>query len=279
MSKQESQENKKMLNRVLMLFSLLMVFTGCSRLHYFANERVPEGMAYIPAGWFEMGSDESEGKLGLIIGVDELPKHKVYLKGFYMDRYEVTNVQFRDFVNATDNPYRPSHWEEKRTFQRGEENHPVVDVDWLDADIYCRWAGKRLPAEAEWEKAARGTDGRLWPWGNEYGKNKANTLDSGRGWTSPVGGYPDDVSPYGVYDMAGNVREWVDGWYDIYPGNNVSAEFYTGPYRVLRGGSFESPLNRYARTASRHAITSTIATRGHNWHSNFDHGFRCAKDP
>lgn len=267
-----------MFNRILLLFSLLMIFTGCSRLNYFAKERVPDGMAYIPAGSFEMGSDESDGRLGLTIGVDELPKHRVYVKGFYMDRYEITNTQFRDFVTATDNPYRPSHWEERETFEKGEENNPVVDVDWLDADSYCKWAGKRLPTEVEWEKSARGTDGRFWPWGNEYGTSKANTLESGKLWTVPVGSYPEDVSPYGIYDMAGNVREWVDGWYDSYPGNSVASGHYAGPYRVLRGGSYETPLYRYARSAARHAITSTIATRGHNWHSNFDHGVRCAKD-
>ncbi|MBI5192686.1 MAG: SUMF1/EgtB/PvdO family nonheme iron enzyme [Nitrospirae bacterium] len=271
--------NKKMLNRILLLFALIMIFAGCSHLHQIAERKIPDDMVYIPAGWFDMGSSESDGRIGFNIGVDEVPKHKVFVSTFYIDRYEVTNAQFRDFLNDTANPYRPSHWEEHDTFTKGEEEHPVVDVDWLDGYSYCKWAGKRLPAEAEWEKAARGTDSRLYPWGNELGSGYANTLEEGRRWTVPVGSYPKDISPYGVYDMAGNVREWVDGRYDIYPGNNVDPQHYSGAYRILRGGSYEVPLYRYARTASRHAIASTIATRGHNWHSNFDHGFRCAKTP
>lgn len=261
------------------IFIVLFLLIGCSHLHTMVKNGAPDDMAYIPAGWFEMGSREGDGRVGMSIGVDEIPRHRVYVGAFYMDRYEVTNAQFLDFLIKTNNPYRPSHWDEKRSFLKGEENHPVVDVDWMDANDYCKWAGKRLPSEAEWEKAARGTDGRIWPWGNEYSTQKANTLDSGRGWTAAVGSFPGDVSPYGVYDMAGNVREWVDGWYGAYPGNTVSYTHYAGPYRVLRGGSFEAPLYRYGRTAARHAITSTLATRGHTWHSNFDHGFRCVKDP
>lgn len=267
-----------MLNRVLMLFSLIVIFAGCSNIHNLANKRVPDDMVYIPAGWFEMGSDGTEGRVGMSIGVDEIPKHKVYVNAYYIDRYEVTNDQFMEFLTKTDNSYRPSHWEEHHTFTRGQEKHPVVDVDFLDADSYCKWAGRRLPKEIEWEKAARGTDGRIWPWGNEFDESKANTSESGLEWTAPVGTYPGDVSPYGVYDMAGNVREWVDGWYEIYPGNKVDLSHYDGPYRLLRGGSYDTSLNRFGRVAARHAITSTLATRGHNWHSNFDHGLRCVKD-
>lgn len=264
---------------MLPLILTIFLLAGCSHLHSFVQDRPPERMAYIPAGEFEMGSLESDGRVGMTIGVDELPRRKVYVREFYIDQYEVTNSEFWDFLTKTKSAYRPSHWEEKGTFFNGEENHPVVDVDWMDADSYCKWVGKRLPTEVEWEKAARGTDGRIWPWGNDYEGIKANTQRSGRGWTAPVGSYPEDVSPYGVYDMAGNVREWVEGWYEPYPGNKVSPRHYTGPYRVLRGGSFETTLYRFARTASRHPVTSTLATRGHNWHSNFDHGFRCVKDP
>lgn len=264
----------------LRIFALIVILAlmGCSHKYINAEKMRPADMAYIPEGWFEMGSNGDEGRVGMTIGVDEIPKHKVYLNGFYMDIYEVTNRQFYDFLKATDNSYRPSHWEEKASFEKGEDEHPVVDVDWLDGDAYCKWKGKRLPAEVEWEKAAVGTDGRMWPWGNEYNITIANTRESKRHWTSAVGSYPGDVSPYGVYDMGGNVREWVSGWYYPYPGNELSPDYYTGPYRVLRGGSYETPLYRYARVSSRYAISSTMATRGHNWHSNFDHGFRCAKD-
>ncbi|MCC6544401.1 MAG: formylglycine-generating enzyme family protein [Nitrospirae bacterium] len=263
----------------LVILTIVSLLAGCSHQNFIVKKDLPADMVYIPAGSFEMGSSESDGKLGMAIGVDELPRHMVYVDDFYMDRYEVTNAQFLDFVLKVNDPYRPSHWVEREVFKKGEDNYPVVDVDWLDADSYCKWAGKRLPTEVEWEKAARGTDGRLWPWGNEYDTGKANTAESGRKWTAAVGSYPGDVSPYGVYDMAGNVREWTSEWYTPYPGNTVSAGHYTGPYRVLRGGSYETPLYRYTRTASRYAIRSTLATRGHNWHSDFDHGFRCAKSP
>ena len=152
-----------MLPAILIIIFLL---SGCSHYHYIVKYNPPGVMVYIPAGWFEMGSNEEYGKVGMTIGVDEIPMHKAYLKGFYIDRYEVTNARFREFLIMTNNPYQPSHWKEMGTFEKGEENHPVVDVDWLDADSYCRWSGKRLPTEAEWEKAARGIDSRLWPWGN-----------------------------------------------------------------------------------------------------------------
>jgi iron(II)-dependent oxidoreductase len=265
---------------MLQLFLIIFLLFGCSHQHFLQKmNEPPEGMVSIPAGWFEMGSSESDGRVGLTIGVDEIPRHKVYIKGFYIDRYEVTNAQFLRYLIETDNPYRPSHWKTHDSFNSGEEDHPVVDVDWMDADSYCTWGGKRLPTEVEWEKAARGTDGRLFPWGNEFDTSRANILDSGRNWTASVGSYPGDVSPYGVYDMAGNIREWTYGWYKAYPGNTVSPDHYTGTYRVLRGGSYLEPLHRYARTASRYPVNSTIATRGHTWHSNFDHGLRCAKDP
>lgn len=262
---------------ILALIVILML-SGCSHMNFFAAEKMPVDMVYIPAGWFEMGSNESDGRVGMTIGVDEMPRHKVYVKNFYIDRFEVTNIQFLNFLVNSGDPYRPSHWEERESFSKGEEKHPVVDIDWMDADAYCKWVGKRLPTEVEWEKAARGPDGRTWPWGNRYEKDMANTTESGRMWTAPVGSYPGDISPYGVYDMVGNVREWVDGWYVPYPGNTVSINYYTGPYRVLRGGSYETTLHRYGRAAARYSITSTLATRGHTWHSNFDHGFRCAKD-
>ncbi len=266
---------------MLPLILILVTLTGfgCSHQQFFVKNVPPVGMVHIPAGWFEMGSSEDDGIVGMTIGVDELPRHKVYVNDFYIDKYEVTNARFREFLIRTGNPYQPSHWKEMATFEKGEENYPVVDVDWMDVDSYCRWAGKRLPNEAEWEKAARGTDGRLWPWGNEYDPSGANTKESGRGWTADVGSYPADVSPYGVYDMAGNAREWVAGWYEQYSGNTLPPGFYKGPYRVLRGGSFHTPVYLNARVAARFALTSDETTRGFDWHTNLDQGFRCAKDP
>lgn len=270
------ERRQKMLPVLVLLAALL---AGCSHHYNMRGNSPPENMVFVPDGWFEMGSSGTEGRLGMTIGVDEIPRHRVYVEDFYIDRYEVTNAQFYEFLIKTNNVYRPAPWAEMGTFEKGEHDHPVVDVDWMDADAYCTWVGKRLPSEVEWEKAARGTDGRLWSWGDEYAAGKANTLESGRKWTAPVGSYPDDVSPYGVYDMTGNVREWTGGWYEAYPGNTLPGGYYSGNYRTVRGGSYVTPLYRYARTSSRYAIESSLATRGLDWHTTYDQGFRCAKSP
>jgi len=179
-------------------------------------------MILIPEGEFIMGtSDEQiEELLRQFPGwnreqfADEQPQHRVYLDDFYIDKYPVTNTQFEQFVKATG---CKSEGDWRGYYRKGKEKHPVVNVSWNDANAYCKWAGKRLPTEAEWEKAARGADGRIWPWGNVWDKRKCNSLDrldSGTGTTTPVGSYPAGASPYGVMDMVGNVLEWCTDWHD-----------------------------------------------------------------
>ena len=151
--------------------------------------------------------------------------------------YPVTNDEYKEFIDANPNYRSPDHWyKEKRTFPEGKEHHPVEYVSFEDAFKYCEWKTKkeglqgrqyRLPAEVEWEKAARGTDGRVYPWGDEFDKEKCNSYESGIKDTTPVDKYPDGVSPYGCYDMAGNVWVWVESWLDK-----------EKKYRVLRGGSW-----------------------------------------
>ncbi|MBI1987258.1 MAG: SUMF1/EgtB/PvdO family nonheme iron enzyme [Nitrospinae bacterium] len=180
-------------------------------------------MVYIPEGEFIMGSDHDdkdlktyhdiwgyevrprkEGKEEVKIG----PAKKVSLKGFYIDAHEVANAQYKKFVDATG--YRlPTQWEDSGTYPEGEDNYPVYNVSWNDANAYARWAGKRLPTEEEWEKAARGKDDRLYPWGNEKIKEAVKTWDSMRGYAQETGKNKYDRSPYGVYDMAGNLMEWT----------------------------------------------------------------------
>lgn len=219
-------------------------------------------MVAVPAGDFIMGSP-----LGL--GSDyEAPPHKVTLDGFWIDRTEVTNAQYRAFVGATGHRAPTTCDSGDPTYDdEAKADHPVVCASWDDAEAYCEWAGGRLPTEAEWEKAARGTDERLYPWGNNLDASRFNYCDTnceasqkdtgaddGYAWTAPVGSYPTGASPYGALDMAGNVWEWVSDWYGLgyyarSPELNPQGPVL-GQYRVLRGGSWFG-FSYNARTAFR----------------------------
>ena len=203
-----------------------------------ANEEpVPEEMVTIPAGPFVRGTMSG--------GFDEQPQRTIYLDTFSIDRYEVTNHQYQQFVAATGHRKAapPSRYAKSMGKMRSP-NQPVVYVSWDDAVAYCRWKGKRLPTEAEWEKAMRGTDGRLWPWGNQEKPNGANwgRVQDGHDDSARVGTFPTDQSPYGVMDGAGNVIEWVADWYqeayykDSPDKDPPSPEF--GIFRVMRGGGY-----------------------------------------
>lgn len=275
--------SKKMKNRVsnlllpILIFNLLFLLVGsCSVAGATAKTNtIPDGMVYIPEGYFLMGSTEKDGRVGSSIGVDELPQHKVYVKGFYMDRFEGTVLDFRRFLIETGRQ-APRIWVEDewiKMYPAPVDNHPMNGVSWYDAEAYCKWQGKRLPTEAEWEKAARSTDGRQWPWGNELnvlGKIKANTQEAGIGWTTPVDSYPEGVSPYGVYNMTGNVMEWTSDWYNAYPGSTLQREAFGEKYKVLKGGAWENPNVPIGRSAYRLAVTPIWDHPGH--------GIRCAKD-
>lgn len=232
-------------------------------------------MISIPPGAFLMGSNgrsiaEGSGD------ADEAPLHRVYLDGYYLDKHEVTNAQYKAFANAMGHR-PPKHWD-GNTFPPGKADHPVVYVDWFEANEYCHWVGKRLPTEEEWEKAARGTDGRTFPWGNTFDPMKANTPQH---WlalnrvadTTPVGSFADGKSPYGLYDMAGNVYEWTSSWYNPYPNNRISNVHYGEKNKVVRGGSWYDCLSYgcglSAPTFNRSRFAPAIR--------NKSFGFRCAK--
>ncbi len=196
----------------------------------YRTKKTPDltGMVYIPAGEFLMGTDDRLR--------DEKPLHVVYIDGFYMDRYEVTNAQYRKFIDATGHPL-PYHWE-GGTYPDGKAEHPVVYVSWFDAYSYCVWQGKRLPREREWEKAARGTDGRIYPWGDMWDINKSNNPLRGEEDTMPVGSFEEGKSPYGLYDVSGNVWEWVDDDYLPHPGSDYLNPEFGRNYKLLKGGSW-----------------------------------------
>lgn len=194
-------------------------------------------MVEIPAGEFRMGSDDSD---------NEKPAHTVYLDAFEIARYPLTNLQYKAFLDANPDYKIPSGWND-RMFPVGKANHPVVNISWLDAVAYTEWlsleTGKRyrLPTEAEWEKAARGPDGRVYPWGDEFDPGKCN-VEGMVGDTTPAGVYPQGASPNGATDMAGNVWEWCADWYDQDYYNKGENRNPQGPEkgdrRVLRGGSW-----------------------------------------
>jgi formylglycine-generating enzyme required for sulfatase activity len=195
-------------------------------------------MVLIPAGEFLMGSDPNVDKTARD---DEQPQHTLYLPDYYLAKTPVTNAQYVAFVQAT--YHQPIHWKYGKP-PRGKEDHPVVHISWHDAVAYCRWLSEvtgrpyRLPSEAEWEKGARGTDGRIYPWGNQWDVKRCNT----GGGTTPVGAYPQGASPYGLLDMAGNVREWTRSIYRDYPydPNDGREDLEAEGSRVLRGGAFFS---------------------------------------
>jgi formylglycine-generating enzyme required for sulfatase activity len=253
-------------------------------------------MVLVPSGEFSMGSDRDEldrlqasrESFG-----DEIPRHRVYLDAFYIDKYEVTNAHFQQFVQATGHRTQAelvngANWRAPRgpgSSITGLEQHPVVQVSQEDAKAYCSWAGKRLPTEAEWEKAARGTDGQHYPWGNQFDGRRVNFCDTncaykwkdnaandGYRYTAPVGSYEEGKSPYGAYDMAGNVWEWVADWYDANYYRHSPAHNPQGPASgdktVLRGGGW-GDLALHVRASDR--------VRRAPARQNDTFGFRCAK--
>lgn len=236
-----------------------------------SRELDPVPMVTIPAGEFLMGNPEGKGR------ADEWPQRSVYLDAFAIDQVEVTNERYMAFVTTTGHRTPPNPYGTGPLSSiKGIEQLPVVQTTWYDAKAYCSWAKKRLPTEAEWEKAARGTDGRLFPWGNEPATLKRANFD--REWEDektlyPVGSLPDGDSPYGVKDMAGNAREWVSDWYDpdYYkhaPNLNPQGPDKKGVVRSIRGGSWHSPVAD---------ITTSARGRGGFALQTHGTGFRCAR--
>lgn len=227
----------------------------------------PENMVLIPRGEFVMGSEEHQ---------DEKP-HNVVLDAYYIDKYEVSNNDYKEFMKATSHA-APAYWDDPRL---NKPEQPVVGVNWYDASSYCEYKGKRLPTEAEWERAAKGPEGHAhYPWGHQLDKSKAN-YGQNVGHTTAVDSYPEGVSGYGAYNMAGNVFEWVADWYDptyfnVSPAMNpqgpaTGLNFANqGPVKVLKGGSWLAP-------------SSSLHTSHRFWNQPENNsygvglGFRCAQ--
>jgi formylglycine-generating enzyme required for sulfatase activity len=232
-----------------------------------ASRPYEQSMALVPAGTFIMGNAMGDA--------DEQPEHPVYVDAFLMDKYQVSVAYYARFLDATSYD-SPPEWSIMNRSQH--QNRPVANVDWADANAYCHWVGKRLPTEAEWEKAARGTDGRTYPWGNEHPTKFYANLRQEH-WNShsaltPVGTYEEGKSPYGIYDMAGNVWEWVSDWYapDYYGSSHSQNPSGppTGSHKVIRGGSWGSGPESL-RSSERETHVPSFRGSGT--------GFRCAKTP
>lgn len=245
---------------------------GMNVTMYYKKSRIgdqPNEMIMIPEGEFIMGSNTRLP--------DEGPQHKVSLKAFWIDKFEVTNYQYKKFIDVTKRR-SPNHFE-NRTFPEDEIDHPVTFVSWKDAKAYCKWADKRLPADQEWEKAARGTKAQIYPWGDVYDTNKVNSPQRWmelklEGGTTPVGAFEEGKSPYGLYDMSGNVWEWTASWYEAYPGNTDSSESYGQIYKTLKGGSWWD-CSFYKCGISAPTYNRSFFLRSTK---NKSFGFRCARD-
>ncbi len=258
----------------LLWLGAVPLLSSCSK------DRAPqiEGMVYIPAGKFMMGSNDVDNhNLAKEFGArqktffeNEKPVRKIYLKEFYIDKYEVTNKDYNHLTMKFRYP-PPPHWE-KGKYRPERENHPVFNVSWFDADAYCTWRGKRLPTEEEWEKAAGGPHGNRYPWGDVFDEEKGNLNKKD---TVPVGIMPEDISYYGVYDMGGNLMEWTSSWYKPYPGSTFHLMDYGEKYKVVRGSTGNTVghyhlTKIFSRSSYRH-IEETISKA-------VDTGFRCVKD-
>ena len=235
---------------------------GKNRQEYAGEDGAPAVL--IPGGGFVMGDD------------DDSPRREIFVSEFYLDKFEVTLARYAAFLKATGSVKPPDGWQ-TADLQTGAEL-PVVGVDWHDADSYCRWAGKRLPTEAEWERAARDGDERKYPWGSDpaspeharFGKPHQNPVY--KDGVVRVGSYPKGVSPFGIYDLSGNVWEWVNDWH--------SASFRRddvrnpkgpdkGTHKVMRGGGWYDPADR---------ITATKRMYAEPAQRDAEVGFRCASD-
>jgi formylglycine-generating enzyme required for sulfatase activity len=216
----------------------------------------PGEMVLIPAGEFTFGDNDKEKPA--------FPEQKINLPAFWIDRYEVTNGEFLQY-SIDNNFISEGSW--RLFFSPDKVNFPVVNVTWNDAAAYCKGKGKRLPTEQEWEKAARGADGRRYPWGEKWEPSRSNTFEASMRGPAAINTF-NDVSPYGVHDMLGNAQEWVADWYKAYKGNSKKDENFGERYRALRGARWDVYGSKSKLSDRSAALPKAL----------YSYGCRCAKD-
>lgn len=217
-------------------------------------QHVPPGSVDLSPRWQQIGIELVKIPAGEFLYGDD--NQRIHLDKYLIAKTPVTNRQYKAFVDATSHR-TPEHWTGAKP-PRGKENHPVVNVSWADVVSFCRWAGVQLPSERQWEKAARGTDGRIYPWGNDLPDATCCNFNKNLQGTTPVGQYPQGASPYGLLDMAGNVWEWCADWYAV------------NERRVVRGGAWNNNAN-HVRAAARGRYHPDF------WYNGG--GFRCVRSP
>lgn len=265
---------KSVLSQIILAAALFAGFPALAG----AQPESYEGMVLIPEGEFVMGSMESLRELDptSIFQADrhmlgpEDPAHDVYLSAYYIDRFEVTNAEYAEYLEAHSDKRKPRYWDDP---EFNQPQQPVVGVTWKEAQAYCRWRGKRLPTEAEWEKAARGKRPVKYPWGDSDPTPSKANFNEVVGKTTPVGNYEEGKSDYGVYDLSGNVSEWVQDWhfpeyYLFSPKENPQGP-EKGQYKVIRGGNWRNNKED-VRLTYRNATVPSLRQN--------TVGFRCAAD-
>ncbi len=271
---------------ILVLFCTLWLLPheGWSQEKY--DYSLEADMVYIPPGPFVFGTDKKDASAeALSLGIpkpwyiDETPEQKIFLKEFYIDRYEVTYKRYKKYVEAL-NAVPPPNWQ-GLNFPEGKDNEPVTYVSWYDAANFCQWAKKELPTEKWWERAARGKEGNEYPWGNTFQAGLANLSNrsGSKNQPVPVGSFPKSASPEGVQDLIGNVWEWVANDYQPYKGSTYQSDSYQAGLKILRGHS-ASDIGHFPGAMYNQAI-KMFSRSGYRQYSNADEpapdvGFRCA---